>query len=1161
MSDIDDKKPEEPAAKPKPNDSSAHALTVFAQSLAYSAIEAPARGGAQLIDHALGTKLEEGVQAKLDNTGIHQPEAVHYGTKAWMAAQFGNGIGIVVPMWLSRKAMVGKAEQALVKTASAEGGLVTSLKQTSLAENAFHEAKLSARTGFFYGAALTPTDDKNSSGNIVFDRIKQGFNSGATFGAMGYSSSLSSGLLGRAAGSLEATTLPSVFKSPLQTALHSSLIHGAIGGVPGGIIQTQLGAMESGKHFASLQDIKENVVSMTMVGGAMGGAGLFGQKPGKEAAKPLNTEPPKIKVPANDHVPVIVPNIEPFVANRFDELKATAAARPRSEHVENTVKHHFDIPIDPIERAWKQDDIDKFRTVETRSIMFAPDGRASRIGHESWDNFEPWGVEHRKISVDVYSFPGVPAEIVVPSDYARVLDQERANRLKAAAISDDLVLAGSAANDNFRAKEQRILPEEIAQMLQQLPNHDIVRSVELLDHDDPWDLKKTNDTRTALLSRGETPGPEHNFIGLADATHGNGNERIRFWKGAENNPNKLQETTFHEWAHLLQEDPVFKAFGHAANAERGGFIARPYANYNVHENWAVHLGERFLSPRGHEFAELIENAPARALVMAKAVRNMLDARADNPSPKHEEYLARTLAADALATKGLQESIVSDIQNDRWDRFWNKIRFLNTAASFGESPEMFNKVLGPIDSEVMTVFQRCPFDDAVVNEALLNRMVAQHPENISSEKMPEFIERWRMLGEQEAKVHLFKVLPEYGKQAILNDLIARHDNKIFPDIMALKNSASGADLKMINETIKVIGKEHEEEVLKKIRAKKQVYGSDRVWTAQSENPEIRLGLLKTEKDPLTPESFATSIDGLPPSSLKKLIEGDAIAYVAGESKSTVWQNVLSKLSQNDQIELFQALAETHDAAYEKIAENIEKMDATEFGANSAKIHEQSLKLLLAREQRLDFINAHPDRIKDFASYKEVTQALEANQIADLIRDSAERRDSAWIDDVMKGASERFDESGQLDILTALEKKRGVDGRIDTLMKLVKSHDSAVADRASYMFLHHITDGLEAIRKNYPDMDKFLLGMDDWGARVVYLDYFTPQSGVFQPQSIDNVTLAAHGLSDPQLIRYLQTGASMLKGDDRTTLLRSFYQWQSPLVKDALRTMGDMSGLED
>jgi hypothetical protein len=142
MAEINNKKPEE-VPKPKPEDSTSHALSVFAQSLAYTAVEAPARGGAQLFDHAFGTKLEEGVQAKLANAGILQPEAAAYGTKAWTAEQLGNGIGMVVPMWLARKAaMVGKAEQVLVKTASVEGGLAVSLKQASLADSAFRDGAM-----------------------------------------------------------------------------------------------------------------------------------------------------------------------------------------------------------------------------------------------------------------------------------------------------------------------------------------------------------------------------------------------------------------------------------------------------------------------------------------------------------------------------------------------------------------------------------------------------------------------------------------------------------------------------------------------------------------------------------------------------------------------------------------------------------------------------------------------------------------------------------------------------------------------------------------------------------------------------------------------------------------------------------------------------------
>ena len=140
--------------------------------------------------------------------------------------------------------------------------------------------------------------------------------------------------------------------------------------------------------------------------------------------------------------------------------------------------------------------------------------------------FDQWGVENREVSVNVYRFPGVATEIVVPSDYARKLDAVREERLNPPPLNFEME-RHYAANDNNRPYEKRILPEEIAQMLQQLPQPDIVRSVELLDHRRPWDLHEEH-ARTAKGEKDGEAETAREFVALADASSEKGINRIRF---------------------------------------------------------------------------------------------------------------------------------------------------------------------------------------------------------------------------------------------------------------------------------------------------------------------------------------------------------------------------------------------------------------------------------------------------------------------------------------------------------------------------------------------------------------------------------------------------------------------------------------------------------
>ena len=414
MTDLDPKEPESSKPKPKPDDSAAHSLSVFAQSLAYSAVEAPSRGAAQIADHIFGTTLDETIRSKFANAGIQKPKEEGYGTHAWAAEQLGAAIGMVLPLKISRLATVGKADQTLTKIDRIDEGFAAQQHSASVIDKAVREARLSTRTGLFYGAVLSPTDtnDKNTStGDFLLGRIDQGSKNAITFGAMGASSAASSELLGRAANALEFRSIPPVFQSPLQTALHSNLLHGSLSGIPGGVIQAQLNAMENGKPLASLQDIKENVVSMTMIGGAMGSAKLF-QDPSAKS------EPVSLFAPAKN--PLAKAPSYDFTSN-LDALRpASQASNVASEattwlggnvYSRNQTQHMFDIDYSRGSDAWEPDFVKKHMTVESRPIEFAAPGREQAAKLSNWEDFKSWGIETREVPVNVYRFPGLKVSV------------------------------------------------------------------------------------------------------------------------------------------------------------------------------------------------------------------------------------------------------------------------------------------------------------------------------------------------------------------------------------------------------------------------------------------------------------------------------------------------------------------------------------------------------------------------------------------------------------------------------------------------------------------------------------------------------------------------------------------------------------------------------
>jgi hypothetical protein len=1165
MAEIDNKKPE--VDKPKPAvpetpETTAHTLTVFAQSLAYSAIGATARGAAQIVDHIVPTSLEGAVQSKLNNAHINKPEDAKYGTQAWKAEQFGNAIGMILPMWLSRKTMVGEAERALVKTASTEAHFTAALNQASIADKALREGRLSAKIGFIYGAVFTPSDDKSGSGNFVLDRAGQGVNSAVTFGAMGYSSSLTGGILKRAATSLESTALPSIFKSPLQTALHSSLVHGAISGIPSGIIQAQLGAMENGKPLADVQDIKEKVISLSMVGGVMGSAGLFKEAPARARVQQSLDLSTDFKSPPDDN----------HASMRHDET-SHPVPEPVTEKIEPQTRelkkpaNSFDIKFEPIEKAWKQEEVDKYQKVETRTISFAAKDRESKIPNADWNDFSSWGVEERNVPVHVYRFPGLKTEIVVPSDYVHILDRVRQQRLHPDNVLAPSANDQSASIDNvLRTHQHRILPEEIAQILKQLPQCDLVKTVELLDHANPTDLKLAHEKQSKLAADG-MPEPDARFVSLADASM-SGTGRMRFFASSTNNEIEMQETAAHEWAHLAQRDPAFGGFADAAQVERHGFFSRKYARENNSENWAVHLGERFLNPDGSAFSELPEKAPARTLIMAKALRNMLDERKDNPSPMHDQFLARTEAAEKLATMRLQSGILADIASGDKTALDEKLRFLHVAATSAQSPEIFARVLRPIEGQLVPVLE-ARGDDALANTILANRLAVQTSKNFVPEKMPEFIKHWR--GSSEARARLFDALPEAGQKILLEDLTVNPANDTRYFLSRMVSSTDGEAQKMFSQTLNVAQENFEKQALALFRSNQVIPQAYDLWLENSSAPEARLASLKNKSFNVTEKGFGILIDKLQPSAIREMIVNDAMAYVNPDHKSQTWSTVLQKLPQDEQVKLFRELGNRHQKEYPELASAIETMTPFQFNELSDRIDKISLKLLAQREYDPAFIMSNPQLVKHPTAFFDLTAKLNPEQKAAFIEDGALRHISGKnLEYFVTRIAEAHQNRDAVNILSAIKPDIVSRARIEVLAALTKDIDPLVATKAEQVLIDVADKQYKTLRaeglkhggdawESFRVLSRVLLSADSAQARLIRFNGDLP--GQKDEHMASNMSVVASKLSEPEMLKFLNSGITDLLPDSQKLRFLESSFWSAPAaVKSKLRTMGDLGHLE-
>jgi hypothetical protein len=264
-----------------------NALTEFLQSTVYTAIQAPARGLAQIVDHACGTKSELAIQDAFKQVHIEEPKPNKFGTDRWYAQQLGNACGMILPLVLLRGAAKGVGS-ALLDTELSKGSSNCISKfamDTSAKALAGKEVLLSGFVGGAYGGLLTPTDPSHVGKQDFFsDRFKHGSNDMLLFSTLGLTNHAAGSALSKLANAVESKGLSVGLATTLPAVLRSPFVSGAVSGVPAGIACAELGAWSNGQRFATQDQLKESVVAMSFIGGAFGAASDFSRTDGPRLA-------------------------------------------------------------------------------------------------------------------------------------------------------------------------------------------------------------------------------------------------------------------------------------------------------------------------------------------------------------------------------------------------------------------------------------------------------------------------------------------------------------------------------------------------------------------------------------------------------------------------------------------------------------------------------------------------------------------------------------------------------------------------------------------------------------------------------------------------------------------------------------------------------------
>jgi len=245
----------------------------------------------------------------------------------------------------------------------------------------------------------------------------------------------------------------------------------------------------------------------------------------------------------------------------------------------------------------------------------APSGEAGPFA--SYEDFTARGLKNIDRPVRIYSGHGLPTKIIVPEDYAQHLDEVRKLRLRGSESgvcqepADD---GESVSVEDARCRlaqhelRNRLLPEELLPLLDELPDCSYFGTLFLLAETNPEDIWVQQDYNSSFVS--------------AMATLPDG--RTMLFRSEHNE--FLRLNLFHEWSHRLQHhcQEESAAFSDALELEWRQYVPNTYALRSYGEHWAV-IGEELTHRSAHRFLTLAEKAPLRTVVWLVALAKALAA--------------------------------------------------------------------------------------------------------------------------------------------------------------------------------------------------------------------------------------------------------------------------------------------------------------------------------------------------------------------------------------------------------------------------------------------------------------------------------------------------------------------------------------------------------
>ena len=220
----------------------------FCQSFAYTLVQAPLDGVAQLVDGQTNGKTKQAVHF------LDAPEAAPFGSANWAAQQTGSALGAIAPIVaIHRGVSLGLSRNYSMRSALVMSEHVQALTTQQALTARSAKTLEAALTGAIYGGIFSPTGSEQT--DLLSARARAGASMSISFATL-----TASTLALKALGERSAlSSMPS-----LSAPLRSEIFIGVASGVPAGLVSANVDSLLHGQGLASPEQQLQSVLTFAI---------------------------------------------------------------------------------------------------------------------------------------------------------------------------------------------------------------------------------------------------------------------------------------------------------------------------------------------------------------------------------------------------------------------------------------------------------------------------------------------------------------------------------------------------------------------------------------------------------------------------------------------------------------------------------------------------------------------------------------------------------------------------------------------------------------------------------------------------------------------------------------------------------------------------------